>query len=273
MALEKKLLSLKVESAGIAFAVFFFTFFVLCPINLSAKAKSEKRRPKSTPVAVKEKEDLHAEAPAKPSQVPEKTVEAPAADAKKPGEPAEAQKAEGKDSYTLYERYEKPIEEAGESTGWLIFKTLFVLGNLVGGFYYFFRFVTKKVGIQVLGRDVVRVLSVVPIGQNKSLQVVDLAGRLMVLGVSDNNISLISEIKDKDEIDRIRILSSRSEPVEPGGFQQYIVKQMGKFLGKNKGSGAVSDGTGGADESEMDRLEYLRRQRERLKKMNGDYEK
>ena len=69
-----------------------------------------------------------------------------------------------------------------------------MIGLLVGGFYYFFRFVTRKVGIQMLGRDVVQVLSVVPIGQNKYLQVVDLAGRVLVLGVTDSNINFITEI-------------------------------------------------------------------------------
>ena len=35
----------------------------------------------------------------------------------------------------------------------------------------------------------------------------------MVIGVSDSNINLITEIQDKDEIDRIRLLSSKSTPV------------------------------------------------------------
>ena len=64
-----------------------------------------------------------------------------------------------------------------ESSAWMFFKMLFVLGIFGGGFYYFYRFVTKKAGISVFGGEAVQVLSVVPIGQNKFLQLVDVAGQ------------------------------------------------------------------------------------------------
>jgi flagellar biogenesis protein FliO len=193
----------------------------------------------------------------------------------KTGREKDREKAAKEDS-DLY-KYEKPSLEE-ESTAWLIFKTIFVIGLLVGGFYYFFRFVTKKAGIQVLGRDVVQVMSIVPLGQNKFLQVVDLAGRILVLGVCDGNISLIAEIREKDEIDRIRLLSSKSTPVEQFNFQEYVVRHMGKFIDTLKEKGWRGDKTGRrrghfkadeAGEAEVDRLDYLRNQKDRLKKLNG----
>jgi flagellar protein FliO/FliZ len=143
---------------------------------------------------------------------------------------------------------------------------------MVGGFYYFFRFVTKKAGIQMGGGGVAQTLSVVPLGQNKFLQIIDLAGRVLILGVSDASISLIGEIKDKDEIDRIRLLGSRVTPVQPGGFQEFLAGQIGKLLKRVKGGppsgGAARFAPAGEDEN-MERLEYIARQRERLKRMNG----
>ncbi len=172
---------------------------------------------------------------------------------------------------TLY-NYEKPTVEE-ESYGWLIFKTIIVLGLLVGGFYYFYRFVTKKTGMHLVGREVIKILSIMPVGQNKFLQVVDLAGRIMVIGVSDSNINLITEIKDKDEIDRIRLLSSKSSPVQPGGFQEYISKYISKYVPKLFGNKIHEDTHGNYEikyqDSETDRIDYLRKQRERLKKING----
>ena len=44
------------------------------------------------------------------------------------------------------------------SYGWLVFKTILILGMLVGGFYYFFRFVVRRTGMQVLGENVLHVL-------------------------------------------------------------------------------------------------------------------
>jgi flagellar biogenesis protein FliO len=172
---------------------------------------------------------------------------------------------------TLY-NYEKPTVEE-ESYGWLIFKTIIVLGLLVGGFYYFYRFVTKKTGMHLVGRDVIKVLSIVPVGQNKFLQVIDLAGRIMVIGVSDSNINVITEIEDKDEADRIRLLSSKSAPVQPGGFQEYISKYISKYIPKLLGKEIHDDKAHDNYEikyqdSETDRIDYLRKQRERLKKIN-----
>ncbi|MBN2040958.1 MAG: flagellar biosynthetic protein FliO [Spirochaetes bacterium] len=165
---------------------------------------------------------------------------------------------------TLYQ-YEKPTVEE-ESYAWLVFKTIIVLALLVGGFYFFYRFVTKKTGMQSLGRDVIKVLSIVPVGQNKFLQVVDLAGRIMVIGVSDSSINLITEISDRDEIDRIRLLSSKSTPIHPGGFQEYISKYVSKLFKKDNPGTSRSEYSA---EPESDRMDYLKRQKDRLKKING----
>lgn len=158
-----------------------------------------------------------------------------------------------------------------ESYGWMVFKTLLILGLLVAGFYYFFRFVTKKAGIQVLGQEVIQVVSVVPIGQNKYLQVVDLAGKMLVLGVTDNNINVVSEITDKDEIDRIRLLSSKSKAADKETFQGYITKNISKMIEKVTEKKKEKEEVRYTDpgESGVD-LSYLKKQRNRLKKMNGN---
>ena len=130
---------------------------------------------------------------------------------------------------------------------------------------------TKKVGIQMLGRDAVQVLSVVPIGQNKYLQVVDLAGRVLVLGVTDSNINFITEIVGKDEIDRIRVMSSRPVARDAAPFQEFLAKQLGKIIGK-KGADVepeMREPREARPFGDTDRLDYLKRQRERLKRING----
>ena len=102
----------------------------------------------------------------------------------------------------------------------------------------------KRQAISIFGGEAIKVLSVVPLGQNKFLQVVDLAGKVLVVGVSDNAINLITEITEKDQIDRIRILSTRTPPPQRGGggFQDQIMSEIGKIIGrvqefKNRGRG------------------------------------
>ncbi len=164
------------------------------------------------------------------------------------------------------------VEE--ESYGWLMLKTLLVLGLLAVGFYMFFRFIQQKSGIQLSGQNVVQVLSVVPLGPGKTLHVVDMAGKVFLLGASENNISLLTEIKDKDEIDRIRLLSSRTAPVAGKGFQEFLTEQVGKAVSfinqKREGKGRVykMEEVSGED---LD-VSYLNSQKNRLKKMNGSNE-
>ncbi len=168
------------------------------------------------------------------------------------------------------EDFKPAVEE--ESYGWLIFKTILIMGLIVAGFYYFLRYVTRKTSVQVLGQDAVQILSMVPIGQNKYLQIVDLGGKVFVLGIAENSINLITEIENKSEIDRIRLLSTKSPEGKGRGFQEYISRHLGGLLGKlnEKKTGPVknySDFRQG-QESGID-LDYLKRQRKRLRDLNG----
>ena len=195
--------------------------------------------------------------------------------------PAQTPAAQPDDSRGLVEKapgagfeeedFKPRVEE--ESTVWMIFKTLFVLGLMVAGFYYFFRFVTKKAGIQFMGQEVVQVLSVVPVGQNRFLQVVDLAGRILVLGIAENNINLLLEITDRDEKDRIRLMSSRSRPAQEIVFSEYLNKQIGRVAdfiqdrrGRKKPQPFIHDNLFQEPGGDLD---YLKQQKNRLKNMDG----
>ncbi len=237
--------------------------FILCPITMNYRPNDTMLYAKETRTvkAVKnDKEKTRAEKSNEVVDVKENaTTIAETADTEKKDNDAQ------KGDY-LY-NYEQPqVEE--ESYVWLIFKTIFVMGVLIAGFYYFFKFITQKVGITAIGQEVITILSVVPLGQNKFLQVVDIAGRVYVLGVSDNNINLITEIKDKDDIDRIRLLSSKSTPLKQGGFQEYLSTQLGKVLDKMKNPGRPSQRFASEEKTIHD--DVLISYRQRLKKLNGD---
>lgn len=242
--------------------VVFFLVFVLCPISLYAKkVDTSKKKPEKRAAAVRKSESSGT----LPKLNKAKKEESGTLDKKGARSPEKVREGKKKEQGTLYS-YEKPqIEE--ESYSWLIIKTILVLGMLVGGFYYFFRFVTKKAGIQVLGKEVIQILSLVPVGQNKFLQVVEIAGRILVIGVTESNISLITAIEDKEEIDRIRLLSSKSTPPKSGGFQEYISKQLERVRGREKG--VKKPDLPGAGEREVDKMDFLRKQKERLQNLNG----
>ena len=57
-----------------------------------------------------------------------------------------------------------------------------------------------------------------PLGPNRSLCVVELFGRVFVLGVTDANIHLITEIDDSETLEEIRAAG----PAEGGVFQEQF---------------------------------------------------
>ncbi len=171
------------------------------------------------------------------------------------------------------------VEE--ESVIWMIFKTLLVLALFVGGFYMFYKFVTQKAGLQVSGHEAIKILSMVPVGPNRTLQLIDVAGKVYLLGISENGISMLTEIKDKEEIDRIRLLSSRSTPVKDLTFQDFIADQAGwvidRFndvkdrINERKGRGSRKAIVQEISAKEFD-MSYLDKQKKRLKTINDEDE-
>ncbi|HNX25570.1 MAG TPA: flagellar biosynthetic protein FliO [Spirochaetota bacterium] len=168
------------------------------------------------------------------------------------------------------EDFKPQVEE--ESAAWMIIKTILVLGLFVGGFYMFFKFVTQKAGLHVSGQEAIQILSTVSLGTNKFVQIVDVAGKVFLLGVSDSSINLLTEIKDREDIDRIRLLSSRSTPVQGATFPEFIAAQVGWVIEKineKRTHGFKKTTVEEISPKEFD-MSYLNKQKNRLKNINGN---
>jgi flagellar biogenesis protein FliO len=250
-------------------AIIIFTMSAgLCPLAFAAKTKRHQARQET--VKQDKKEDVKA-----PAGSEENT--GAGEEAEKPAKEAAAKAADNGDTSGVPvkefkdEDFKPQADE--DSSAWMLFKMLLVMGLFGGGFYYFYRFVTKKGGVNMFGGEAIKVLSVVSLGQNKFIQIVDLAGKVLVVGVSDGGINLISEITDKDQVDRIRILSTRTPPTADkgagGGFQDHVMKEIGKVIGRVKELRHRDRGSRAEVIENPADIEYLRRQRSRLKDMNG----
>ncbi len=245
-----------IQFGALITVIIFFLTAILCPLDAARGKKNDARQRQAAQAETnKEKGDK------KEAAETEKIVKS---DGEEKGETEGLPTKDYKD-----EDFKPAVEE--ESFLWMFVKMILVLGVLGAGFYYFYRFVTKKTGMTLFGGDAIRVLSVVPLGQNKFLNVVDLAGKVVVVGVSDNNINLITEITEKDQIDRIRILSTRTPPPAAGGggFQDNILRQIGRLVTKVQ---TLRHKDGRLKSSGLDHpsdVEYLRQQKSRLRNLNG----
>jgi flagellar protein FliO/FliZ len=108
----------------------------------------------------------------------------------------------------------------------MILRTIAVMGVIIIGIYFLFRLLIKKKSKLVTDSEVVNVLATYPLAANRIIQVVDIGGQVLVLGVSDSSINLITELQDKEVIDRIRLASSK-EHGGAGTFRETFMNLLG----------------------------------------------
>lgn len=86
----------------------------------------------------------------------------------------------------------------GGDVFWMMFKVIGLLVILIGLFLLVIRLVAQKNKNLMSGRSV-KALGGLPLGQNKSVQIVQIGHTLYVLGVG-NDVRLLAKIDDPDEI-------------------------------------------------------------------------
>ena len=104
--------------------------------------------------------------------------------------------------------------------------SLFAIFVFVVGLAYFAaRFIGGKFAQQKLGYGG-RILSHLPLGPNRSVCVIEMSGRVFMLGVTEHSITLLTEITDPDEIDRLH-----REDLAFGKMPDMFSQQFGTLAG------------------------------------------
>lgn len=80
---------------------------------------------------------------------------------------------------------------------------LFVLG-LLGASLYALKYYMRKGGNPSRPKAPVRVLNTFFLGQKRNLSVVEVAGEVLVLGITPTNITMLTKIEDPAAIDELR---------------------------------------------------------------------
>ena len=133
-----------------------------------------------------------------------------------------------------YEYEDPEFNDKGISYPMMILRTVAVMGVIIIGVYFLFRVLIKKKSKLVTNSDVIKVLATYPLAANRIIQVVDIGGQVLVLGVSDSSINLITELKDREAIDQIRLVSSK-EHGEAGTFKETFMNLLGGKAFKKPG--------------------------------------
>jgi flagellar protein FliO/FliZ len=157
------------------------------------------------------------------------------------------------------------------SVFWQFVRTLLTLAVLLGIFYGVFRLYKFKRELPTQNFSAVSSIYEFPLGQNQRLQILEIAGRLMILGVSEQSVQLISEITDKYTIDRIKLDCAEDSKAPRADFltelsraiKTNITERFGK---KNSSNFMMPDATNSSESLETQRQSSL----ERLRKLKSD---
>ncbi|MDN5278470.1 MAG: flagellar protein FliO/FliZ [Clostridiales bacterium] len=116
-------------------------------------------------------------------------------------------------------------------------------------------FIQKKGGFNnnVFGK----VIGVLPLDNKRIIYLVDVVGRILILGVTDSNINLLCEITDKDTIDSLRLQGQT--PTMPG------MEKIFSFLKNNK----TDESADQPEINETDIKTSTSKNHERLRKINS----
>jgi flagellar protein FliO/FliZ len=93
-----------------------------------------------------------------------------------------------------------------------LIKVILVFGGLTAAMIFILKVMSKSRDSRFPVKGVMSILSSLPIAPNKQIQIVDVAGRLLVLGVADSGVNFLTEITSIDEKNRILKMKEEFEP-------------------------------------------------------------
>ncbi|UKS29876.1 flagellar biosynthetic protein FliO [Paenibacillus sp. HWE-109] len=116
-----------------------------------------------------------------------------------------------------------PTTDSFDSFG-MVVKVIFFLVLIILLFFVLIKYIAKRNKGTMFGNSI-RSLGGVPLGQNKSIQIVEIGHSLFVVGVGEN-IQLLDKINDADEVAYITDLltSSQDDRVGFGALTKWIGK-------------------------------------------------
>ena len=139
-----------------------------------------------------------------------------------------------------------------------MFFTLLIVILIIMGLYY----LLKKKVYAVDETDTSVVLSNHILAPGRVLQIVYAGGKYLILGVTSENINLVGEITDPKEIERLELVYANRKNKKGDTFGEIMQNLLQRVTGKTTEKQTF--------DYEADSVDFLREQRERIKKINEE---
>ncbi len=118
---------------------------------------------------------------------------------------------------------------------WMMVQTFLALGIVCGLAYVIFRFVVPRVNFNYTQNSMVRVVDRIAIDARKSLCVVEVAGKWMLIAVTENGVQLVSELdKESAELAETEI-KTRREAQNANALGTNFAEKLTQMIKKKQG--------------------------------------
>jgi flagellar protein FliO/FliZ len=148
-----------------------------------------------------------------------------------------------------------------------VVRTFLAILLVTGALYAFYLWVKKQRLVPADDNPYLRRLLSLPLGTNKSAQVITLGtDRAYLIGVADNGVNLIAEITDKELLSTLTLYAEEHSAEKPKTFAALLALFTRRAPGTAATSRAAVRGAGAPTETGFAQTEtYLRSQLGKLK--------
>ena len=127
------------------------------------------------------------------------------------------------DDDSVYYDQEIKSQEKGTSSISIFIKMLVVLIIVVALIYFVFYFIKKKTNVVKSDDDYLRRAAYINIAPGKTVEVITLIDKAYLIGVTEDNITLLGEIKDDELIKAMNISADKkSNTKKPSTFTEVL---------------------------------------------------
>ncbi|MDR0684895.1 MAG: flagellar biosynthetic protein FliO [Spirochaetaceae bacterium] len=174
---------------------------------------------------------------------------------------------EAERAYLWGEGAAAPESAGGVSSVWVVFRTVIVLALAAAAIYGIVYFLKRGRTGELPDDTYLKVLARTPINIKTAAAVIAVGGRAWLVGLSDANVSLISEITDTETVDAM--LLAYSERAAGSNNAANFTSLLRRFAGGGRTREAAGTAAEGPADISVDTSQplNLQRNRERLKNL------
>lgn len=174
------------------------------------------------------------------------------------------------------------VERESESGVWILLRIIIVLALVCAAIYGVVYLMKRSTRINVANDPYLKSVAQLHLAPNKSLQVITVGAKAFLVGITEQAISLVGEIDDRELIDAMNLASERNAVAAPASFASILSSflpaqnrasgtQKGNEAGERVRAGNTDSGTGIQEaEAAAGTADFIRRQRERLRGIGSE---